>query len=75
MYKIFTFAFYYDEPDDGFGNIEFCAESFDEAEGLFNEWAVHEGCPGYTDCEVVYNPDDASEYGSAYGTPEEYTGI
>lgn len=78
MYKIFTFRFYYDEPADDFGEIEFCAESFDEAYGLFKEWAIHdEGCPNpnYTDCEVVYNADDAEEYGDEYGTPEEYTGI
>ena len=75
MYKIFTFLFHYDEPDDGFGEIDFCAESLDEAEGLFDEWATQEGCPGYTDCEVVYNADDAEVYGNLYGTPEEYIGI
>lgn len=75
MYKMFTYRFYYDIPDDGFGAIEYCAESFDEAEGLFDEWAAHAGCPGYTDWEVVYNAEDAKVYGDLYGTPEEYTGI
>ena len=75
MNKMFTYRFYYDAPDDGFGAIEYCAESIDEAAGLFSEWASHNGCPGYTDCEVVYNSDDAETYGDMYGTPEEYNGI
>ena len=73
--KIFTFRFSYDCPVDDFGYIDFCAASLEEAEELFYTWAQEDaGCdnPVYTDCEVIYDPDDAEEYGASYGTPQEY---
>jgi hypothetical protein len=75
MNKIFTFMFYYDEPKDNYGYIDFCAETLGEAEEAFNSWAESEGCPGYTDWEVVYDYADAEYYGELYGYPEEYDGI
>lgn len=75
--KIYTFEFTYDNPDDDFHSIQFCAESLAEAEKLFYGWAKGEGNwanPTYTNCEVVYDADDADEYGDRYGTPEEYNG-
>lgn len=70
--KMYTFRFYYDEPDDGFGEIEFCEISLEAAETVFNIWAAENNCPGYTSYEVVYSEDDADELGYEYGTPEEY---
>lgn len=64
---MYTYEFTYSEEIDGFGSIQFCAESKREAEELFRDWQQDEGCE-ITDYEVatVYNADDAREYGKAY---------
>lgn len=69
--KVFTFRFYFcnNGKDDA---TEFCAETQDEAETLFAEFQAEEGCDKWEICEVVYNPDDAAEYGERYGCPKEF---
>lgn len=66
-HPIYTFHYVYSEILDGFGVIQFCAESRAEADKLFldyqkdNHFTAQE-----SECHIVYNPDDASEYGSRY---------
>lgn len=75
--KIFTFQFEFTNPktnkDD---QIQFCAETQLEAIRLFSDWALSDEkmkkVPKIDDIELVYNQNDADEYGDEYGTPEEY---
>jgi len=67
---IYTFHIKYNGIDD-FGNIEFCAETKNDAIVLFAEWCIMDNKmqePGYIESiEVVYNEEDAKEYGKKYG--------
>ena len=72
---IYTYKLLYDGLDD-YGCIQFCAKTKEEAICLFNSWCIEdnglkESIP-ITAIEVVYNEDDAMEYGSKYGTPKQY---
>ena len=75
--KIFTFQFGFVNPNtNNQDTIQFCAETQLEAISLFSDWALSdekmEKVPKIDNIEVVYNKDDADEYGSNYGTPEKY---
>lgn len=67
---VLTYLFGYDGIDD-FESIQFCAESKSEAYALFQEWCIMDNKmktpiePNYI--KVVYNEQDAEEYGSYYG--------
>lgn len=67
---MYTFYITYDGIDD-FGSIQFCAESKSEAHALFREWCITDNkmkTPIEPNCiTVVYNEQDAEEYGSYYG--------
>lgn len=75
--KTFTFQFNFANPktksDD---EIQFCAETQLEAISLFSNWALvdehMDKVPEISDIQVVYNKEDADEYGDKYGLPEEY---
>lgn len=72
---MFTFAISYDETIDGFGIIQFCAQTKDEAITLFKEWCktdLKNENIDITKIEVIYNENDANEYGDEYMTPEHY---
>ena len=67
---IYTYLIKYNGID-GFGSIEFCAKSKKEAIGLFEKWCIEDN--GMTKpkpvnfIEIVYNEEDAIEYGLDYG--------
>ena len=66
----YTFEITYDCLDD-FGSIQFCANTKAEAIQLFNDWCIkdnnlQEPAPSKS-VEVVYNEEDAMEYGLKYG--------
>lgn len=67
---IFTYLIQYDGID-GFGSIDFCAENKKEAISLFNQWCVDDNkmlAPvPIKSIEIIYNDDDAQEYGDEYG--------
>jgi hypothetical protein len=69
---IFTYLIKY-EGIDNLGSIEFCAENKIEAVSLFDQWCVDDNkmpAPVLFKCiEIIYNYDDALEYGSRYGNP------
>lgn len=74
--KIFTFQIEFNngkKPDE----IEFCAYTKEEAVCLFNDWCREdENMPRpfpIKSIKVVYNKDDAEEYGTNYGKPETYS--
>lgn len=64
---MYTYEFVYNQEIDGFGSIQFCAESKQEAEELFQDWQNDEGykIADYK-AESVYNAYDACEYGKVY---------
>ena len=68
MSNIYTYEFTYDEFIDGFGVIQFCAENKKEAELLFDDFCKENNfsVPEYS-VDIVYNEDDAREYGDKYG--------
>lgn len=68
MSNIYTYEFTYDEFIDGFGVIQFCAENKKEAESLFDDFCKENNfsVPEYS-VDIVYNEDDAREYGDKYG--------
>lgn len=72
--KMFTFEFNYNFEDDNFHSITFCAHTDREALRLFNDYFACEYNreADYDSVSVVYNEDDADEYGDNYGTPEEF---
>ena len=66
----FTYLIRYSHVDE-FDNIEFCAKSQKEAIKLFNNWCI-EDCKliipvPIESIEVIYDEDDALEYGAEYG--------
>lgn len=78
--KVFTWEFHFTNPTTGGeDSTQFCASTFNEAEQLFKEWCYQDekfvpGTVGFYTYEVVYNEDDAKEYGENYGTPEDFLG-
>lgn len=75
--KMFTFEFSFMNPDTTQDDeTQFCAESYDEACGLFEAWYREEFGKNIPvseyEASVVYDEDDSDEYGERYGTPEEY---
>lgn len=66
---IYTYLIQYDGID-GFRSIDFCAENKKEAINLFNQWCVNDNkMPApvpIKSIEIVYNDDDAEEYGVKY---------
>ena len=68
---ISTYLIRYDGID-GFGSIDFCAGSRNEAIRLFNQWCVDDNkMPApvpIKSIETIYNDDDAEEYGDEYRT-------
>lgn len=75
--KVFTFEIGFmnpktNQPDQ----TQFCANNGTEAIALFNDWCKtdeHMDKPAdITSVNIVFNQDDADEYGSDYGTPDEY---
>lgn len=66
---IYTYEFVYDEMVDGFGCIQFCSQTKDEAIKLFTEWQTSNGylISDYS-VNLVYNEEDACEYGRNYGS-------
>ena len=76
MDKIYTFQinFSANKTEDV---IQFCAETREEAESLFEYWCTEdekaEKTYSVSSIEVVYNDEDAKCYGDLYGTPEEYS--
>ena len=75
MEKIFTYQIDYNGTDE-FNQIQFCAKNIIEAKNLYFDWCrtdMHKDIPWeITNIKVVYNADDAKEYGSEYGTPDDY---
>lgn len=75
--KIFTFEIGFRNPktnkDD---QTQFCAKSSLDAIRLFNDWCVTDermAKPAeINSIDVVFNQDDADEYGSDYGKPDDY---
>ena len=71
---VLTYLIEYDGIDD-FGSIQFCVESKSEAHALFREWCITDNKmktpiePNYI--KVVYNEQDAEEYGSHYSVNRE----
>lgn len=67
---IFTYLIQYDGID-GFGSVDFCAESKNEAINLFNQWCVANNKimkpVSIKNIEIIYNESDAQEYGDRYG--------
>lgn len=65
---IYTYEFAYDESIDGFGVTQFCARDKKEAKSLFDDFCKENNIsvPEYS-VEIVYNEDDAREYGNKYG--------
>ena len=65
---MYTYQFSYDPSIDGFGSVQFCASTIDEAVELFKEWEKENGhkIKKYS-YNIVYNEEDAKEYGNSYG--------
>lgn len=67
---IYTYLIQYDGID-GFGSIDFCAENKKEAINLFNQWCVDDNTMlapvPIKSIEIIYDDDDAEEYGNEYG--------
>lgn len=76
MDKMYTFQFDFKDPDWNDDETQFCAENYDEACSLFESWYLENFRTNIPvreyETSVVYNDDDADEYGDRYGTPEEY---
>ena len=64
---MYTYQFCYDENVDGYGSIQFCASSENEARKLFSEWK-HDNKYNISKCDVsiIYNKEDQEEYGDDY---------
>lgn len=81
MNKMYTFQYQF-KSTNGFDSyswydeIQKCAYSLEEANELFWDFIHSEGYNvkdiDILDVSVVYNEDDALEYGVDYGTPEDY---
>lgn len=67
---MYTYQFCYDEKIDGYGSIQFCAVSENEARKLFREWKRKNGynIRKYT-ISVIYNKEDQEEYEYDYIDP------
>ena len=77
--KVFTFKFTF-TANGKEDSAEFCAHSVAEAERFFEEWFLNEnesntGEIPFYEVEVVYNEEDADDYGNRYGTPEDHNRI
>ena len=77
--KIYTFEYTFKNPDYPENNeldaTQFCTETKREADRLFKDFLKEEGLSADIkpeNVEVVYNEDDAEEYGKDYGTPDDY---
>ena len=77
MTKTFTFEFHFVDPKTNKEDeIQFCGETQLEAISLFSNWALCDDrmkqYPKITDIRIVFNQQDADEYGDEYGLPDEY---
>lgn len=67
---MYTYQFLYDENIDGYGSIQFCAESENEARKLFTEWKRENKYNIFKyDVSIIYNKEDQEEYGDDYIDP------
>ena len=65
---IYTYRFHYEAENDDFTEIEFCASTKREAKSIFYTFCEENKiAPKNVSCEIVFNEDDAEEYGSRYG--------
>ncbi len=67
--RVFTYRFEFKWDDGTEDETEFCASNIDEAMELFTQWCHDDMQIPYTPAVqpcVVYNADDASEYGEQY---------
>ena len=72
MDKFKTYEFSW-EIDDRFDATQFCAKTEDEAITLFEDFCADERIdPTVVNIDVVYDEDDAKEYGDDYISYEEY---
>ena len=71
--KVYTFQFYFVDPEtSAYDETEFCSETESEAVKLFKQFCMDEfGIILPASMAVVYNEEDALEYGDRYGTPDE----
>lgn len=77
MGKIYTFEFHFINPDTNKNDqTQFCAATQLEAITLYQTWcqcdAKFKFIPEPTSIDIVFNQDDADEYGDDYGKPEDY---
>lgn len=85
--KIYTWEFRFINPETKKeDSTQFCASTMEEAMKLFTEWCAKDMrfvlyykpsgvCvlgDMKKDCSVVYNEEDAKEYGENYGSPEDF---
>lgn len=72
----YTFDFEYGEPDsENTDRVHICAHTQQEAMDLFDYFWDDNELPADIEIKritVVYNEEDAAEYGSKYGSPEKY---
>lgn len=55
---------------DGYGSIQFCAASENEARKLFTEWKRENKYNIFKyDVSIIYNKEDQEEYGDDYIDP------
>lgn len=67
---MYTYQFLYDENIDGYGSIQFCAASENEARKLFTEWKRENKYNIFKyDVSIIYNKEDQEEYGDDYIDP------
>lgn len=71
--SIYTFEIIYDNLD-GFGSVQFCSHTKEEAVQFFNTWCTGDNALDrpipIIDIQKVHNEADALEYGILYGTAE-----
>lgn len=67
---MYTYQFLYDENIDGYGSIQFCVASENEARKLFTEWKRENKYNIFKyDVSIIYNKEDQEEYGDDYIDP------
>ncbi len=67
--QMYTYLFTFMAADGREDGTTFCASSEDEAIALFDAFREEEGCDGWETIQMVYDADDADEYGALYGVP------